>query len=40
VRDPVLWRKVDLLEELWRNRETSGSAESVESSLLVVVVVV
>jgi len=40
VRDLVLWRKVDFLEELWRDGKTSGGAESTKSRVLIVMVVV
>lgn len=40
VGDPVLGRKVDLLKELWRDGNASGSPESSQSSIFVVMVVV
>jgi hypothetical protein len=36
----ILWGQVDFFEELRRDRETSGRAESAQSSIFVVVVVV
>jgi hypothetical protein len=36
----ILWGQVDFFEELGRDGETSGRAESVQSSIFVVVVVV
>ena len=36
----ILWGQVDFFEELWRDGETSGRAESAQSSVFVVVVVV
>ncbi len=40
VRDLILWRKVDFLKELWGDGETSSCAESAESGVLIVMVVV
>jgi hypothetical protein len=36
----VLGRQVDLLEELWGDGETAGSAESTESGIFIVMVMV
>lgn len=39
VGDLVLWREVDLFEKLWGNRKTSGSPESPQCRILIVMVV-
>jgi hypothetical protein len=40
VGDAILWREVDLLEELWGNRQTSGGPEPPQRMFFVVVIMV